>query len=70
MRDPDVADPLLYAISARFVKRLVARYVVVYLAVRELCEGDQRVAREGDLPIDRGERNARDDLMLATAQAV
>ena len=54
MRDADVADPLLYAIGARFVERLVVRYVVVYLAVRELCEGDQRVAREGDLPIDRG----------------
>lgn len=68
MRDPDVADPLLYAVSARFVEWLVVRYVVVYLAVRELCEGDQRVAREGALPLGRGERNARDDLMLATAQ--
>ena len=68
MRDSDVADPLLYAVGARFDERSILCYVVAYLAVRELCEGDQRVAGERALPLGRGERNARDDLMLATAQ--
>ena len=68
VRDANVADPLLYAVGARFVERMVVRHVVIYLAVRERCEGDPCMAGEGALPLGRGERNARDYLMLATAQ--